>query len=256
MTIPTIRKLYFSPVKSLSFSNKKNLTVKKNIGIKNDRIFAFTRLIDKKESYNFEKYPEKRNLNFFLTLRNSPFLNKYNFEYRDNVLSLLINNKLINKISLDNRDNFETLSKELMYREKLITKTPYLIHNKYFPFFDTMPHNSISLINMNSIRDLEKKANHKISHDRFRGNIYIQNIDPWIEFSWINKQILINDCLFKVAEKIPRCSATNLVPNSDVVDINLPKKLREIYGHINMGIYLKPLTDGKINISDQIKIIT
>ena len=61
---------------------------------------------------------------------------------------------------------------------------------------------------------------------------------------------------FKVAEKIPRCSATNLVPNSDVVDINLPKKLREIYGHINMGIYLKPLTDGKINISDQIKIIT
>ena len=119
-----------------------------------------------------------------------------------------------------------------------------------------MPHNSISLINMSTIRDLEKKANHKISHDRFRGNIYIKNIDPWIEFGWINKQILINDCLFKVAEKIPRCSATNLVPNSDVVDINLPKKLREIYGHINMGIYLKPLTDGKINISDQIKIIT
>ena len=69
MTLPTIRKLYFSPVKSLSFSNKKNLIVKKNIGIKSDRIFAFTRLIDKKESYNFEKYPEKRNLNFFLTLR-------------------------------------------------------------------------------------------------------------------------------------------------------------------------------------------
>ena len=41
-----------------------------------------------------------------------------------------------------------------------------------------------------------------------------------------------------------------------MADINLPKKLREIYGHINMGIYLKPLTDGKINISDQIKITT
>ena len=61
---------------------------------------------------------------------------------------------------------------------------------------------------------------------------------------------------FKVFKKIPRCSATSLVPDSDVVDINLPKKLREIYGHINMGIYLKPLTDGKINISDQIKITT
>ena len=63
MALPTIRKLYFSPVKSLSFSNKKNLIVKKNIGIKNDRTFAFTRLIDKKESYSYEKNPEKRNQN-------------------------------------------------------------------------------------------------------------------------------------------------------------------------------------------------
>jgi len=179
-----------------------------------------------------------------------------NFELKEKELSLLLNNKLIKKISLNNRDNFKTLSEEIKYREKLTRYTPYLIQNTNFPFFDTMPHNSISLINMNSIRDFEKKANHKISHDRFRGNIYIKNIDPWIEFGWVNKQILINDCLFKVAEKIPRCSATNLVPNSDVVDINLPKKLREIYGHINMGIYLKPLTNGKINISDQITIIT
>ena len=256
MLIPVIENLYFSPVKSLSFTNSKSLIVKKNIGIKNDRIFAFTRLINQIEANNFEKDTKKRNLNFFLTLRNSPFLNKYNFELKEKELSLLLNNKLIKKISLNNKDNFKTLSEEIKRREKLTKYTPYLIQNTNFPFFDTMPHNSISLINMNSIRDFEKKANHKISHDRFRGNIYIKNIDPWIEFSWVNKQILINDCLFKVAEKIPRCSATNLVPNSDVVDINLPKKLREIYGHINMGIYLKPLTDGKINISDQIKIIT
>ena len=164
MTVPAIKKLYFSPVKSLSFSNKKNLIVKKNIGIKNDRTFAFTRLIDKKESYSYEKNPEKRNLNFFLTLRNSPFLNKYNFEYRDNVLSLLINNKLINKISLDNRDNFETLSKELMYREKLITKTPHLVYNKHSPFFDTTPNISISLINLGSVVDFEDKIKRKIEH--------------------------------------------------------------------------------------------
>ena len=42
--------------------------------------------------------------------------------------------------------------------------------------------------------------------------------------------------------------------NSDKVDINLPKKLRETYGHIDMGIYLKPLNNGSINISDKIKI--
>ena len=44
-----------------------------------------------------------------------------------------------------------------------------------------------------------------------------------------------------------------LIPNSETADINLLKMLRETYGHINMGIYLKPLNDGEINVADIIK---
>ena len=97
MTTPIIEKLYFSPVKSLSFSYSPKLIVKKNIGITNDRIFAFTRLINRSKADNYEKNPKDRNLNFFLTLKNSPFLNKYNFELKEKELSLLLNNKLINQ---------------------------------------------------------------------------------------------------------------------------------------------------------------
>ena len=248
-----VDKLYFSPVKSLSLLNTNNFFVKRNIGIKNDRIFAFTRLISKKESIVYEKYPKKRNLKFFLTLKNSTFLNKYNFKFNNRELSLLLNNKLIKKITIHNNDNFESLSKELEHREKLITTTPYLIYNESFPFFDTMPNNSISLINLNSIKDFEEKVERKIEHERFRGNIYVNNIEPWAEFSWINKEIAIGDCLFKVIRKIPRCSATNLKPNSDVTDINLPQKLIDNYGQRNMGIYLMPLNDGYINVGNKIK---
>jgi len=55
-------------------------------------------------------------------------------------------------------------------------------------------------------------------------------------------------------KKIPRCSATNLRLNSNVFDINVPQKLKEIYGNINMGIYLKPLNNGTININDKIVV--
>ena len=253
MTTPIIEKLYFSPVKSLSFSYSSKLIVKKNIGIMNDRIFAFTRLINQSKANNYEKNPKDRNLNFFLTLKNSPFLNKYNFDYKSNELSLLLDSKLIQKISLDKRDNFKILSQELIDREKITKYIPYLIHNINFPFFDTMPHNTISLINMSSIKDFEKKTNRKIEHERFRGNVYVKNIDPWIEFKWINQEISINGCLFKVLNKITRCVATNLIPNSETADINLLKMLRETYGHINMGIYLKPLNDGEINVENIIK---
>ena len=106
---------------------------------------------------------------------------------------------------------------------------------------------------MNSIEDFEKKTSQKIDHVRFRGNIYVKSVEPWAEFNWINQKILINGCLFKVLKKIPRCTATNLIPNSEISDINLPKMLRETYGHINMGIYLKPLSDGNINVGHVIK---
>ena len=253
MKIPIIEKLYYSPVKSLSFTNSTNLTVKRSIGIKNDRIFAFTRLIKKDESVIYEKCPKERDLRFFLTLRNSPFLNKYNFEFIHNELSLFLNKKLISKILPDDNENFIIFSNELMSREKLITEIPYLIHNEDYPFFDTMPNNSISLINLNSIKDFEEKVGRKIEHERFRGNIYVKNTEPWTEFSWINKEIVIGDCLFKVISKIPRCSATNLKPNSDVTDINLPQKLIDNYGQRDMGIYLMPLNDGNINVGNKIK---
>ena len=253
METAIIKKLYYSPVKSLSFSNKNNLIIKKNVGIENDRIFAFTRLLDKEESFKYEKYPKYRNLNFLLTLKNSPYLNKYNFEFINDELLLFKYNKYINKISLYQNHNFEILSKELMNREKLIEKIPYFIQNKTFPFFDTSPYNSISLINLESIEDLEKKIDMKIEHERFRANIYIKNADPWIEYDWLDKEISINDCIFKVTKKIPRCSATNLVPGSDISNINLPLKLKKIYDHINMGIYLIPLNNGIINIGNNLK---
>ena len=88
--------------------------------------------------------------------------------------------------------------------------------------------------------------------ERFRGNFYIKGINPWEERNWINKIIKINNVSFKVHKHIPRCSATNLKPNTNEVTINLPKILKQHYDHFDMGIYLIPLDDGEINIGDNI----
>ena len=53
---------------------------------------------------------------------------------------------------------------------------------------------------------------------------------------------------------IPRCSATNLKPKTDINTINLPLEIRKIYNHSDMGVYLKPLESGIININDKIII--
>ena len=53
-----IKNLYFSPVKSLSFNNVDTLEIIKYIGIKNDRIFAFT------NNLNFEDIELIKNWDF------------------------------------------------------------------------------------------------------------------------------------------------------------------------------------------------
>ena len=130
----------------------------------------------------------------------------------------------------------------------------FLLKNIVNPFFDTTPNNSISLINLNSVKDFSKKINTEIEIERFRGNIYIDKMNPWDEMKLIGKNIKINNCNFQVLGTIPRCSATNLRPNTDNNTINLPLTLKKIYGHINMGIYLKPLNDGIINYKDEVYI--
>ena len=53
--------------------------------------------------------------------------------------------------------------------------------DKIHPFFDTMPDNSISLINKNSINDFAKKITTKIEFERFRENIYLGDLETWEE---------------------------------------------------------------------------
>ena len=253
-----VNKLYFSPVKSLSFISEKNLKIRKNLGIKNDRILAFTRIINEKEANDYQKNPNNRNLKYFLTLKNSPFLNKYNFIYKNEKLILTYQEKELFKISPSNIDERSSLSNKLTELESSLTKPIYLLKNNDFPFYDTSHSNkvlnSMSLINLNSVADFEKKINQKVEFQRFRGNFYVNGIQAWEERNWINKIIKINNISFKVEKNIPRCVAINLKPKTDDNSLNLLQSLKKSYNHFDMGIYLRAESDGKISLGDKLEL--
>ena len=131
-----------------------------------------------------------------------------------------------------------------------------MLINKKFPFFDTSHSknifNSISLINLESIKDFEKKINKKVETQRFRANFYVDGIDAWEERNWICKIININNISFKVEKNIPRCVAINLKPKTDDNSLNLLTSLKKTYNHFDMGIYLTALNDGKIELENKI----
>ena len=250
---PVVSSIHFSPIKSLSFQSAKTLVIKKDIGIEEDRIFAFSRAIDFSLAKTVEKDPSDRELIHFLTLKNTPALNKYDFKFENEMITILQNDKEISNHSIQDK---EAISKKIIDLEPNLPSPIYLLKNEMFPFYDTTNNskvlNTVSLVNLNSIKNFEEKIDQQIEFERFRGNIYIKDIDAFEERNWINKILTINQVEFKVLQHIPRCSATNIKINSDEADMNLPNQLKKTYGHMDMGIYLYPLSNGKISIDDKI----
>ena len=258
----TISSMNYCPVKSVSFQPIEKCQIKKDIGIIGDRIFAFAKDLDLEQSKLFEKNPDERKgkWNKVLTLKNSPALNKYNFKLKDKKLSLILKDKEILTIDINQPSEREMLSNKISELENSLKQPITLMKNDYFPFFDTSISkkvdfvNSVSLLNIQSINDFQKKIEKKIESSVFRGNICIDGIEPWKEREWIGKIIRINGVSFKVEKNIPRCVAINLKPKSDDNSFDLLKLLKKTYNHFDMGIYLTALDDGEISIGNQFSL--
>ena len=258
----SISSINYCPVKSVSFQTIKSCEIRKNIGIVGDRIFAFSKGLDFNQAQLFEKKLEERRgkWNKILTLKNSPSLNKYNFSFDDNKLTLTQNNNEIITINSNETGEYELISNKILELENSLQKPLFLMKNINIPFFDTSISNktllthSISLINNKSIKDFKDKTNEEIETQRFRGNIYVDGIEAWEERNWIGKIIKINNISFKVEKNIPRCVAINLKPNTDDNSLNLLQSLKKTFNHFDMGIYLTALDSGNINIGDIVSI--
>ena len=259
----TISSINYCPVKSVSFQTIDKCEIKKDIGIIGDRIFAFAKNLNLDKAQLFEKSPEERKgkWNKVLTLKNSPVLNKYNFLFKENKLTLTFKDKEILTINASELSERQLLSNTIVELENSLKEPIVLMKNEELPFFDTSISNkvdfvnSVSLLNIHSINDFQKKIDKKVEISRFRGNICIDGIKPWKEREWIGKTIKINNISFKVEKNIPRCVAINLKPTTDDNSLNLLQSLKKNYNHFEMGIYLTVLDDGEINLGDKVEII-
>ena len=91
---------------------------------------------------------------------------------------------------------------------------------------------------------------------RFRGNIYLDGIEAWEEFNWLDKTISIGgQPVLDVMERTTRCAAINVDPETGERDMSLPRTLDAGFGHEDCGIYARVSADAIISEGDNIEII-
>ena len=118
--------------------------------------------------------------------------------------------------------------------------------------FSEVPRPCLSLVNISSLRELERVMKVPLDPLRFRANLYFDTGMPWQEFDWCGKEFQIGDVTVKGLSRIERCAATNVNLETAARDANIPLQLQRAFGHGDMGIYIDVVKGGTIRPGDTV----
>ena len=120
--------------------------------------------------------------------------------------------------------------------------------------FSDLARKVVSIINLESLADLERAAGRALHPLRFRANLYVEGMMPWSELRLVGRQLTIGACELKVVKPTSRCAATEVNPDTAERDIDVPDALARHTGDIDCGIYAEVTRAGRIAEGDAIII--
>ncbi len=112
----------------------------------------------------------------------------------------------------------------------------------------------VSLINLASLRALEAAMGRTLDPLRFRANIYVDGLPAWSEFDLIERSLRIGEVSFQAVRRTRRCPATNVNLETAERDADVPKALKENFGHGELGIYLAVRGNGTLKPDDPMRV--
>jgi MOSC domain-containing protein len=111
----------------------------------------------------------------------------------------------------------------------------------------------VSIINLASLRELERVAGRPVDPLRFRANVYIDGWQPWQEFTKVGEDVALgNEVVVKIVDRIVRCAATNVDPQTAERDMQIPRLLDRAFGHSDLGVYAEIVRGGTISNGDTV----
>ena len=124
-----------------------------------------------------------------------------------------------------------------------------LVEAKGFMFTDC-EEPLVSIVNLATLRDLERVVGAAVDPLRFRANIYIDGPAPWAELGWPGRTLEMGGARVEIVGPTARGSATNVDPRSAERNLNLPLSLQRGFGHCHVGVYARIVGDGDVAKGD------
>lgn len=116
------------------------------------------------------------------------------------------------------------------------------------------PDAHLSLINVATLRELERAAGTDVSWRRFRANLYVEGLEPWAELGLLGRRVQIGSTMLEIVQATERCRATTINPESAESDVNIPALLASRFGHMFCGVYARVVEPGELQVGDELRI--
>ncbi len=252
MTV-TVAKICRYPIKGLSPEVLPSVTLAEGRGLPLDRRFALTPGTATVDGPTIPWMPKTG----FLSLLNHEKLAKLTTRYdgATGMLSIERGGKPVAKGNITTTVGRAMIEEFFAaYMGKEASGRPRLVESEPGATLSNHQNAVVSLINLGSVKDLERVSGGAIDPLRFRGNVYLDGLEPWAEFHWIGRSIALGEAKLTVTARINRCGATNVDPRTGERDLNIPKDLQRGFGHIDLGVYAAVTVGGEVATGDSLNL--
>lgn len=250
--MPHITEIYRYPVKGLSAQAMQRVSIGVGQVIPFDRAYA---LENGPSAFNPHEPKWISKIAFLMLMRHEQLarLNTH-FDTETHALTIKRHGSIVAEENLeteDGRRNIEAFLNEFLAAD--IRGPTKVISAPGFSFQDTSSGMVVSMINLESVRDIGDKIATNVHPLRFRANLYVEGLPAWEESAWVGREVVAGGVRFQVTKLIDRCAAIDVDPVTGARDLKLPRTMMQIYGHLNCGIYLKVIEGGAFSVGDAIR---
>lgn len=251
-TTPHLAGLYRYPVKGLSPEALARVQAAPGETLPFDRAYAIENGHGRFDSASPRHLPK---VNFLMLMRDERLATlRTAFDDTNETLTILRDGRQVARGQLSTPLGRQLIEQFIAaYMAKELRGAPKIVHAPGHSFSD-MAAKCVHIVNLASVRELERIIGRPVDPLRFRANLYLENVPPWAEFTWLDKEIGVGDVRLRVFTRTQRCEATNVDPTTGARDMAVPATLQRAWGHSDFGVYGKVSVGGPLAVGAPVQI--
>lgn len=252
-TSATVSAIYRYPIKGLTPEPMSRTTLVPGETIVGDRAYAIENGPGRFDPANPKPLAKT---NFLMLMRNERLATLHTvFDDPSQTLTVLRAGKQVAKGNLTTRIGRQMIEQFLAaYLKTDLRGPPHIVQAPGHAFTDVAV-KCLHVVNLASIRELERIMGRPVDPLRFRANLYVDGLPAWSERQMLGQSLRVGPCELRVIDRTVRCAATNVDPATAARDTDIPAVLQRTWGHSDFGVYATVVTGGDIACGNDISSI-